>query len=309
MNDLYIISTAALVSISCALLGCYLILRRMAMVGDAISHAVLPGIVIAFLISGSRDSVTMLIGAGLIGIVTTFLIEFLHKKAKLQTDASIGVTFTWLFAVGVVLISLFAGRVDLDQDCVLYGEIAYVPLDLWITESGLIMGPRALYIVGAILLLIVVFIVAGYKELLLTTFDPAYASAIGISTAVWHYLLMGAVSATTVASFEQVGAILVVALLIAPAATAYLITDNFKRMLLIACVTGVLSSISGYYLAVWVDGSIAGAIATMTGIFFALAFVFSPSHGILFRKVKASAKEDDRIEEAGQTKALRHEGI
>ena len=136
INDLYIILTAILVSSSCALLGCYLILRKMAMVGDAISHAVLPGIVIAFLISGGRDSTTMLIGAGMIGILTTFLIEFLHTKAGLQTDASIGVTFTWLFAVGVVMITLFAGRIDLDQDCVLYGEIAYVPLDLWIVSGN-----------------------------------------------------------------------------------------------------------------------------------------------------------------------------
>lgn len=288
MNDLYIILTAALVSMSCALLGCYLILRKMAMVGDAISHAVLPGIVVAFLISGSRDSATMLIGAGLIGIVTTFLIEFLHKKARLQADASIGVTFTWLFAVGVVLISLFAGKVDLDQDCVLYGEIAYVPLDLVITEGGTILGPRALYVAGAILILIVSFILFGYKELFLTTFDPAYASAIGISTTLWHYLLMGAVSATTVGSFEQVGAILVVALLIAPAATAYLLTDNFKWMLAIACGVGVLSSITGYYLAVWIDSSIAGAIASMTGIFFALVLLFSPTHGIFFKKLKST---------------------
>jgi manganese/zinc/iron transport system permease protein len=288
MNDLYIILTAALVSMSCALLGCYLILRKMAMVGDAISHAVLPGIVVAFLISGSRDSATMLIGAGLIGIVTTFLIEFLHKKARLQTDASIGVTFTWLFAVGVVLISLFAGKVDLDQDCVLYGEIAYVPLDLWITDNGIIMGPRALYIVGTILALILAFILFGYKELFLTTFDPAYASAIGISTVLWHYLLMGAVSATTVASFEQVGAILVVALLIAPAATAYLLTDNFKWMLVIACAVGVLSSVTGYYFAVWLDSSIAGAIAVMTGIYFMLALIFSPTHGILLKQIRST---------------------
>lgn len=286
MNALYIILTASVVSMSCALLGCYLVLRRMAMVGDAISHAVLPGIVIAFLVSGSRDSVTMLLGAGLIGIITTFLIEFLHKKAKLQTDASIGVTFTWLFAVGVVLISLFAGKVDLDQDCVLYGEIAYVPLNLIITDSGMVLGPRALYVVGTVLLCIILFITIGYKELFLTTFDPAYASAIGISTTMWHYLLMGAVSATTVASFESVGAILVVALLIAPAATAYLLTDNFKWMLVLACVVGVISSISGYYLAVWVDGSIAGAVATMTGVCFALALLFSPAHGVLFRKLK-----------------------
>jgi manganese/zinc/iron transport system permease protein len=261
----------------------------MAMVGDAISHAVLPGIVVAFLISGSRDSITMLIGAGLIGILTTFLIEFLHKKAKLQTDASIGVTFTWLFAVGVVLISLFAGKVDLDQDCVLYGEIAYVPLDMFITDDGTILGPRALYIVGSILALILIFIIAGYKELFLTTFDPAYASAIGISTTLWHYLLMGAVSATTVASFESVGAILVVALLIAPAATAYLITDNFKWMLFIACVVGIFASVTGYYIAVWLDGSIAGAVASMTGFFFACALLFSPTHGILFKKLKATS--------------------
>ena len=289
MNDLFIVLTASLVATTCALLGCFLILRKMAMVGDAISHAVLPGIVLAFLISGSRDSITMLLGAGLIGILTTFLIEFLHKKAKLQTDASIGVTFTWLFAVGVVLISLFAGKVDLDQDCVLYGEIADVPLDVIITGDGDNIGPRALYIMGTIFVLILIFIIVFYKELFLTTVDPSFANAIGISTALWHYLLMSAVSATTVASFESVGAILVVALLVAPAAAAYLITDNFRWMLVIASFTGVLSSISGYYLAVWFDGSIAGAIAAMTGVFFGSALIFSPTHGLLFQEMKATS--------------------
>jgi manganese/zinc/iron transport system permease protein len=289
MNDFYIILTASLVASSCALLGCFLILRKMAMVGDAISHAVLPGIVLAFLFSGSRDSVTMLIGAGLIGIFTTFLIEFFHKKAKLQTDAAIGVTFTWLFAVGVVLISIFAGKVDLDQDCVLYGEIAYVPLDVIISSSGTSLGPKALYVMGFVLVLIIIFIVVGYKELFLTTFDPAYASAIGISTTLWHYLLMGAVSVTTVSSFESVGAILVVALLIAPAATAYLLTDNFKWMLVLACVAGMLASVSGYYFAVWLDGSIAGAIAAMSGVIFGLTMIFSPIHGLLFKKLKQVA--------------------
>lgn len=259
------------------------------MVGDAISHAVLPGIVLAFLISSSRDSVTMLIGAGLLGIFTTFLIEFFHKKAKLQTDAAIGVTFTWLFAVGVVLISLFAGKVDLDQDCVLYGEIAYVPLDIIIGESGQNFGPRAPYVMGSILILILIFIKVGYKELFLTTFDPAYATAIGISTTLWHYLLMGAVSVTTVASFESVGAILVVALLIAPAATAYLLTDDFKWMLVISCCVGIIASISGYYLAVWLDGSIAGAIGAMCGVLFFLAVILSPTHGIMFKKLRATA--------------------
>lgn len=289
MNDLYIILTAALVASSCALLGCFLILRQMAMVGDAISHAVLPGIVIAFLLSGSRDSVTMLVGAGMIGLLTTFLIEFFHKKARLQTDASIGVTFTWLFAIGVVLISLFAGKVDLDQDCVLYGEIAYVPLDVIITQGGTVLGPKAIYVSGFILLIILMFVATGYKELFLTTFDPAFARAIGISTTLWHYALMGAVSVTTVASFESVGAILVVALLIAPAATAYLLTDNLKWMLALACLAGILSALGGYYLAVWLDGSIAGAIATVTGLLFAIAMVLSPTHGLFFKKIKMRA--------------------
>ena len=294
LNDLYIIVTACLVSVSCALLGCYLILRKMAMVGDAISHSVLPGIVIAFLISGSRDSTTMLIGAGLIGILTTFLIEFFHKKAKLQSDASIGVTFTWLFAVGVILVTVFASKVDLDQDCVLYGEIAYVPLDVLVTDGGTNMGPRALDIMSFILILVLVFIITGYKELFLTTFDPAYAQAIGISVTLWHYLLMGAVSVTTVASFESVGAILVVALMIGPAATAYLMTDDFRMMLMYSAVAGIIASVTGFYVAVSIDGSIAGGIAMMTGVVFALAMLFSPRHGVLFKSRKRAEALDSR---------------
>ena len=285
-NDFYIILTASLVSVSCALLGCFLILRRMAMVGDAISHAVLPGIVIAFLVTQSRDSLPMIAGAGIIGIFTTFLIEFFHRRARLQSDAAIGVTFTWLFAVGVILISVFAGKVDLDQDCVLYGEIAYVPLDLIFTPSGKILAPKAILVGSVILILILIFIGFGYRKLYLTTFDPYFAGTLGVATGLWNYLLMGAVSVTTVASFESVGAILVVALLVAPAATAYLLTDNFKWMLVFASIAGIFSSIEGYYLAKLTDGSISGAIATCGGIEFLLAMLFSPTHGIISKKIR-----------------------
>lgn len=285
MDAFYIILTASLFSISCGLLGCFLILRRMAMVGDAISHAVLPGIVIAFLLTGSRDSFEMIAGAALLGVFTTFLIEFFHKRARLQTDAAIGVTFTWLFALGVILISVYAGQVDLDQDCVLYGEIAYVPIDLWITGSGQVMGPRALYIASAILLINLIFIRIGFKQLFLTTFDPAFAATIGISVSLWNYLLMGAVSMTTVAAFDSVGAILVVALLVAPPATAYLLTDKFRVMLALTVVISVIISTAGYFLAVALDGSIAGAIVTVAGILFALAFLFSPTNGIVFKRM------------------------
>jgi manganese/zinc/iron transport system permease protein len=289
VNAFWIILTGSLVATCCSLLGCYLILRRMAMVGDAISHAVLPGIVIAFLFTGSRDSIPMIIGAGLLGVLTTFLIEFFHRYARVQADASIGITFTWLFAIGIILISVFAGQVDLDQDCVLYGEIAYVPLDLWLTEDGLSFGPQTIWTLGFVTILIIAFITFGYKELFLTAFDPGYAAVIGISTTLWYYLLMTAVSLTTVASFESVGAILVVAFLVGPPATAYLLTDNFKTMLVLSVIIGIVASIVGYYLAYWLDGSIAGAIATVTGLQFALAFLFSPTHGQLFKRKRAIA--------------------
>lgn len=272
MDALIIIATGALVATSCGILGSFLVLRKMAMVSDAISHAVLPGIVIAFLLGSDMDSLGMVLGAGLIGILTTFLIEFFHQKGKLQTDASIGVTFTWLFALGVILISYYAGDAHIDEDCVLYGEIAYTPLDLIYLENGTILGPKALIVLSIILLLILVFVIAAWKEFFITSFDPAFSVSVGISSTLWHYILMSLVSLTTVASFESVGAILVVAFLITPAATAYLITTDLKRMILYSCLFGILSAILGYYLAYAIDGSIAGAMATIAGLQFAVVF-------------------------------------
>jgi manganese/zinc/iron transport system permease protein len=277
MSDLYIIITGALVAVSCSLLGCFLILRKMVMVGDAISHAILPGIVIAFLISGSRESIPMLIGAAITGFLTTFMIELFHHKAKLQQDAAIGVTFTSLFALGVILISVYASKIDLDQDCVLYGEIAYVGLG----ETGI---PKAVLVTGTIMVLVVLFIYTGYKELMLTTFDPSFAVAIGFSSTAWHYALMGMVSLTTVAAFESVGSILVVAFLIAPAATAYLLTDKLFPMLLVSALAGIIAATVGYYIAVLIDGSIAGAMSAVCGVEFILALLFSPTQGVFMKK-------------------------
>jgi manganese/zinc/iron transport system permease protein len=163
---------------------------------------------------------------------------------------------------------MFASKVDLDQDCVLYGEIAYVGLGI----NGV---PPTIYILGVILLLIIVFIYIFYKHLFVTTFDPSYASAIGVSVTIWHYALMGMVSLTTVASFEYVGSILVVAFLVIPAATAYLLTDKLVAMMGIASLVGVLSSVLGFYLAYSINGSIAAAMATVSGLFFILALLFN----------------------------------
>src|SRR5690606_8479788 len=212
-----------------------------------------------------------------------------HRRANLQTDAAIGVTFTFLFAVGIILISAFTGKVDLDQDCVLYGEIAYVPIDLWVTANGTILGPRPVYILATVLLIIVLFIRLGYKELKLTSFDPAFASALGISTALWHYLLMGAVSLTTISSFESVGAILVIAFLIGPPATAYLLTHDLKRMLIITVVLGIFIAFAGYWLAYWLNASIAGCMATVTGVCFATVFLVQQANK---KKNSLTATED-----------------
>ena len=284
MSDFWIILTGCLAAVSCGLLGCFLILRKMAMIGDAISHAVLPGIVIAFLFSGSLNSFPMLIGAASFGLLTTFLIELFNKKGGLQKDASIGITFTWLFAVGVILISLYADNVHIDQDCVLFGEISYVALEPLTSLLPGISAPNTVWILGTVMILVIAMIVFGYKGLFLTTFAPSFAATIGVSTVVWHYLLMSAVSVTTVVSFESVGAILVVALLIAPAATAYLLTDQLPKMLIIAALAGIIASIGGYYLAVWLDASVAAAIATVLGIEFTLVFLFAPKNGIIIKK-------------------------
>lgn len=289
MADIYIILTGALVASCCGLLGCFLILRKMAMVGDAISHSVLPGIVLAYLFSGSRGNIPMLIGAACLGILTTVLIELFHKKAKLPSDASIGITFTWLFAIGIILLSLYASQVDIDQDCVLYGEIAYVPLDLWITSAGINMGPKTIWITTATLFIILIFLKVGYKGLFVTTFNEEFAKALGINVAFWHYTLLGSVSLTTVVSFESVGAILVVAFLIVPPATAFLLTNKLSSMLKLTVLIGVTSSIAGYYIAVWINGSIAGAMASVSGLLFFSVFIYQQ-----FQKSKFTLKSMDK---------------
>lgn len=279
----WIILTGSLTAVACALVGCFLVLRRMAMLGDAISHAVLPGIVIAFLVTGSRSSPAMLLGAGALGVLTAVVVEFLHKRGRLQEDAAIGVTFTWLFALGVILVSALAGQIDLDQDCVLYGEIAYVPWDT-LRLGGVDLGPRSVWRLGGLVVLILAFVLLGYSRLKLVSFDSVLATSLGVNVALWHYLLMGAVSITTVASFEIVGAILVVALLVAPPATAYLLTDRLGRMLWLASALGVASTVGGYFLSRWLNASIAGCMGVVAGLFYFAALFFSPTHGILLRR-------------------------
>lgn len=279
---LVILLVASCVATSCALIGAFLVLRKMALLGDAISHAVLPGIVLAFLITGERTPLPMVVGAGALGVITVFLVELFNRTRRLKEDAAIGVVFPALFSIGVILISRYASQVDLDLDCVLYGEIAYTPWDvLFVNEQSI--GPKALWVNGAILLFNLAFVGILFKELKLTTFDPQLSAALGFSPILVHYLLMSSVSITVVGAFESVGAILVVAMLVVPPAAAYLLTDRLGRMLLYSVGLGIFSALGGYWLAHWWDASIAGAMALVSGLVFLLAFVLSPHYGLLAR--------------------------
>ncbi len=281
-GSFWIILTGILVAVSCALLGTFLVLRKMSLLGDAISHAVLPGIAVAYLFSGSRDILPMFLGALVAGVLTTFIIEYIHRHWRVQEDAAIGIVFTALFALGVIIISAYTGHIDLDQECVLYGEIAYTPWDTLIV-AGQSYGPRPVWILGSVLLLNLLVLGLFYKEFKIVSFDPAMAMAIGINASLVHYILMALVSVTTVASFESVGAILVVAMLIVPGAAAYLWSDNLKTILKLSVLIGVTGAVGGYYLAMVMDSSIAGSITTVLGLLFAVSLIIAPHNGLWSR--------------------------
>ncbi len=265
--DFWVILTGILAASACGLIGTFLVLRQNAMLGDAISHAVLPGLVLAFLITSSRNVVPMIIGAGTMGLVTAYLTEVLGNTGRLYRDAALAIVFTFLFAVGVILISVYTGQIDLDQECVLYGEIAYTPWDT-VVLGGTDYGPRAVWILGGIFVANLLFVLLFYNKLKICSFDPQLAQSVGISAKRWHYLLMTMVSLTVVAAFESVGAILVVAMLIIPGATAYLLTQRLSVLLLLSIVIGVICAIGGFYGASYFNASIAGFMAVVGGLVF-----------------------------------------
>ncbi|MGV3532347.1 MAG: metal ABC transporter permease [Chthoniobacteraceae bacterium] len=275
-----------LVTLACGLIGNYLVLRRMALVGDAISHSVLPGIAIAFLIAHSRDNLIMFIGAIVAGVVTTLLIEVIHQRSRVKQDAAIGIVFSTLFAIGVILISMFAGQIDLDADCVLYGEITNVALEPRVVLLGTQTAPGPVLLIGAVTLLVVGLIVAFYKELLVSSFDPGLAASLGIRPALVHYALMSVLSMVVVSAFQSVGAILVVAMLILPGATAYLLTSRLRVMLLLSVVHAALSTVLGMHLGILLDCSYAAAMVVAGGFLFVLAWIFSPTQGLLLRFIR-----------------------
>jgi manganese/zinc/iron transport system permease protein len=293
--DTWIVVTGALCAMACALPGCFLVLRRMSMMGDAISHAVLPGLAIAFLVTGQRASVPMFVGAVAAGLLTALFTQWIHRAARVDEGAAMGVVFTTLFAIGLVIIVKAADHVDLDPGCVLYGAIELTPLDTVDLLGWEI--PRAALVNGSVLMLNLLIVALLFKELRLACFDPGLASTLGFSPGFMHYLLMSMVAVTTVAAFESVGSIIVIAMLIVPAATAQLLTRRLLPMLLVSAGLAAAAAVLGHAGAIWLPmlaglppTSTAGTMAFASGMLFLAAMLASVCVRKWFEVVSPSSK-------------------
>lgn len=274
---IWIVLMGFFVTAACGLVGNYLLLRRMALVGDAISHSILPGLVVAFLIFRHSSLWVMFGGALAAGFVTVLLIEFIHKQSRVKPDAAICISFTTLFAIGVVMMSMLEtkGNFHIDAECVLYGEIAFVPLEPPLIWNGIVLGPPSVIQMGAVLIVVGLAIIVFYKELLVTSFDVGLAKSLGMRTGIWHYGLMGALAIVVVSAFESVGAILAVAMLIVPPMFAGQLSDKLPTRLWLTVLHAFLSSLLGLHLSVWLNCSGAGAMVVAASLLFVIVWVYS----------------------------------
>lgn len=291
MIDGWIIVVGALAAVASTLLGNFLVLRKMSMLGDAITHAVLPGIAIAFYFTQSRSSVPMFLGAVAVGLLTALFTEWIRDTGGVDEGASMGVVFTSLFALGLVMLVQTADAVDLDPNCVLYGSIEMTSLDT--VPVGRWWIPRSALVLSAVTLVNALFVVLFFKELRLTSFDPALATTMGFSSKWMHYGLMVLVSVTAVACFESVGSILVVAMFVVPAAAAYMLTDRLAVMIVISVVLAVGSAVFGHLMAMNIPSwfgygstTTSGMIAVAAGVIFVVAAALGPRHGVLVKFVR-----------------------
>lgn len=288
--DISIVLILIITAVSTSLLGVFLVLRKMSMMIDSISHTVLLGIVLAFMVVGDISSPFLIISAGLMGVVTVFLTSTLVKSKKTSEDSAVGLIFPLLFSIAVIIISKKFNGVHLDIDAVLLGKVELAPYDPLII-NGFDLGPKLLYISLIVLIVNLVFVKVFFKELKIISFDSALAATLGFMPVLIHYLLMFLVSITAVTSFNAVGSVLVVALMIGPAATAGLITSDLKKVLLLSAAIGVGNSLVGYWLAYMIDSNISGVIATLTLVTFLLVALFEPKKGIVSTIVQKHYKK------------------
>ncbi|WP_125705881.1 metal ABC transporter permease [Lacticaseibacillus daqingensis] len=256
--------TAIMVGIMSGLIGSFIILRGMSLMGDAISHAVLPGVAVAYMLG-----INVLLGASVFGILAAMLIGFVAAHSKIKTDTSIGVVFSAFYALGFILISMAESATNLHH--ILFGNI------LAVSDSDILTT-------AIVLALVVLFVVVFYKELLITSFDETFAKTYGLHTQLLHYALMLVLTLVTVSALQTVGIILVVAMLITPAATAFLWTDKLSHMLVMAASFGVIASMVGLYFSYTFNWASGPAIVIVAAAMFAISFLVSPKQGNLFKR-------------------------
>lgn len=303
---LMIILTGALVGCASTLVGTFLVLRGNSMLSDAISHSIIFGIAVVWLLTSQTAGPVQILGAALAGVLTVFLTELLFRTKRVKYDAAIGLVFPALFSIGVLLLNLYARDIHIDQHTVLLGEIGFVWLDT--LSVGGYSVPEALVFMSLVTAVNLLFVTMFYKELKITTFDPGLAAALGFAPGIMFYALLFLVSATGVAAFDAVGAVLFIAFVIVPPSAAYLLTDRLWLMLVYGALISIASSVLGYFIAVALDVSIGGMMAVMTGVFLALAFLFGPRYGIIAR---AYRRQGERQENELRTVAVHlytHEG-
>lgn len=260
-------------SAACAVISPFLVLRKLSMVSDAISHSVLLGIVLAFFIVKDVSSPFLIVGATIFGVITVFAVEFLSNTGLVKNDDAVGIVFPMFFALAVILITKFARNVHLDTDVVLMGEVIMAPLNR--VEIFGISISKALLQMGIMLLINLSFVVIFFKELKITTFDRGFAKLAGFSSIALFYALMTLSSLTAVTAFDAVGAILVVSFLIAPGGAAYLITKDLKAMIAVSVIYAVINSLIGYSLAMFLNVSMSGMTASVAGVTFLLTYLFN----------------------------------
>jgi len=260
--------TSVMVGIICGVIGCFIVLRGLALMGDAISHAVLPGVAISYMLG-----INYFYGAVITGVLTALGIGVISQNSRVKSDSSIGLVFSAFFALGIILITMARSATDLTQIlfCIVIEDPAY---DMWMT-----------LVIGVIVLLVVLLF---YKELLVSSFDETMAAAYGLKTRFIHYSLMFLLTLVTVASLQTVGVILVVSMLITPASTAYLLTNRLSTMIFLASFFGALSAVIGLYISFLYNLPSGPVIALATTGIFILAFLFSPKQGVVFRKLRTN---------------------
>jgi manganese transport system permease protein len=260
---------SALVGLVCSALSCYMTLKGWALMGDAVSHAVMPGVVIAYVLN-----IPLAVGAFVFGVGSVIAIGFIKAKTRVKEDTVIGLVFTGFFAFGLVLISKVRSSIDLTH--ILFGNV------LGISDADIVQT-----VVISIITLVTLAILR--KDLILFCFDSTHARSIGLNTGFLYYVLLSLLSLTAVAGLQTVGIILVVAMLVTPGATAYLLSDRFDHMMLIAMATGVFSSVVGTYLSYHIDGSTGGCIVVLQTLLFVTAMIFAPKYGLLVRARNAQS--------------------